>query len=108
MRADCLLRNLAGHLVSINRITDARANALYWRGPLNPKEKGPSPHADLVSGLIAPMQKALAEQEGTQGRSVEATKIRLETATSMERNLRERRLKVGLVVYRKTHAVKAA
>jgi len=50
----------------------------------------------------------LTEQEGTQGRSVEATKIRLETATSMERNLRERRLKVGSSVYRKTHAVNAA
>ena len=48
------------------------------------------------------MQKALAEQEGTQGRSVEATKVRLETATSMERNLRERRLKVGMVVFWKT------
>ena len=54
------------------------------------------------------MQKALADEEGTQGRSVEATKIRLETATSMERNLREGRLKVGIVVYRKTHAVNAA
>ena len=50
------------------------------------------------------MQQALAHQEGTQGRSVEATKVRLETATSMERNLRERRLKVGMVVYRLTRA----
>lgn len=53
------------------------------------------------------MQRALAQQEGTQGRSVEATKVRLETATSMERNLRERRLKVGMIVYRKTHNTNA-
>jgi sarcosine/dimethylglycine N-methyltransferase len=50
---------------------------------------------------IKAMQHALAQEEGAQGRSVEATKVRLETATSMERNLRERRLKVGMVVYRK-------
>lgn len=54
------------------------------------------------------MQQALAHQEGTQGRSAEATKIRLETATSMERNLRERRLKVGMVVYRRAHDPAAA
>ena len=54
------------------------------------------------SANMKAMQQALAQQEGTQGRSVEATRIRLQTATSMERNLRERRLKVGVVVYRKT------
>jgi SAM-dependent methyltransferase len=54
------------------------------------------------------MQQALAQQEGTQGRSVEATRVRLQTATSMERNLREGRLKVGMVVFRKTRATKAA
>jgi hypothetical protein len=53
------------------------------------------------------MQQALVQQEGTQGRSIEATKVRLETATSMERNLRERRLKVGMVVFRKTQDVNA-
>lgn len=52
---------------------------------------------------IKAMRQALAQQEGNQGRSVEATKVRLQTATSMERNLRERRLKVGMVVCRKTH-----
>ncbi len=57
---------------------------------------------------IKAMQQALAQQEGTQGRSIEATKVRLETATSMERNLRERRLKVGMVVFRKTQDVNAA
>lgn len=54
------------------------------------------------------MQQALAQQEGTQGRSVEATKVRLQTATSMERNLREGRLKVGMIVYHKTHDTNAA
>lgn len=48
------------------------------------------------------MQQALAQQEGWQGLSVEATHVRLQTATSMERNLREGRLKVGMIVYRKT------
>jgi len=57
---------------------------------------------------IKAMQQALAQQEGTQGRSVEATKVRLQTATSMERNLRERRLKVGMIVYRKAHDGNAA
>jgi ubiquinone/menaquinone biosynthesis C-methylase UbiE len=52
---------------------------------------------------IKAMRQALAQQEGTQGRSVKATEVRLQTATSMERNLREGRLKVGMVVYRKTH-----
>ena len=57
---------------------------------------------------IKAMQQALTQQQGTQGRSIEATKVRLETATSMERNLRERRLKVGMVVFRKTQEVDAA
>jgi len=52
---------------------------------------------------IKAMQQALAQQEGALGLTVEATKVRLQTATSMERNLREGRLKVGMVVYRKTH-----
>jgi ubiquinone/menaquinone biosynthesis C-methylase UbiE len=52
---------------------------------------------------IKAMRQALAQQEGTQGRSVEATHVRLQTSTSMERNLREGRLKVGMVVCRKTH-----
>jgi SAM-dependent methyltransferase len=43
---------------------------------------------------------ALAQQEGADGRSVEATRTRLATATSMERNLREGRLLVGMIVYR--------
>jgi SAM-dependent methyltransferase len=47
------------------------------------------------------MQKALAQEEGTQGRSVDVTRTRLQTATSMERNLRERRLRVAMVVYRR-------
>lgn len=43
---------------------------------------------------------ALAQQQGADGRSIEATTTRLATATSMERNLREGRLQVGLIVYR--------
>lgn len=54
------------------------------------------------------MEEALSQQEGTQGRSIDATKVRLQTATSMERNLRERRLKVGMVVYRKRRDTNAA
>jgi hypothetical protein len=54
------------------------------------------------------MQQALAQQEGTHGRSVDVTRIRLRTATSMERNLRERRLQVVMVVYRRTPNMNAA
>jgi hypothetical protein len=54
------------------------------------------------------MQQALAREEGTQGRSVDATRTRLQTATSMERNLRERRLQVAMVVYRRTRNITAA
>jgi ubiquinone/menaquinone biosynthesis C-methylase UbiE len=43
---------------------------------------------------------ALAQQAGADGRSVDATRTRLATATSMERNLREGRLQVGMIVYR--------
>ncbi len=45
---------------------------------------------------IATWQQALADARGAQGRSIEATKARLRTAISMERNLRERRLSVGM------------
>jgi len=54
------------------------------------------------------MQQALAQEEGTQGRSVDVTRRRLQTATSMERNLRERRLQVAMVVYRRTRNLNAA
>lgn len=54
------------------------------------------------------MQQALAQQEGTHGRSVDVTTTRLRTATSMERNLREGRLQVVMVVYRRTRDTKAA
>jgi hypothetical protein len=43
---------------------------------------------------------ALAQQQGADGRSIEALTTRLATATSMERNLREGRLQVGMIVYR--------
>lgn len=46
-------------------------------------------------------QEALAQKKGADGLSVEATDVRLRTAVSMERNLREGRLKVGMVVCRK-------
>jgi cyclopropane fatty-acyl-phospholipid synthase-like methyltransferase len=49
-------------------------------------------------------QEALARQQGADGRSVEATSTRLATATSMEQNLREGRLRVGMIVYR--HSVR--
>lgn len=52
---------------------------------------------------IQALRQALAQQEGAQGRSVEANQVRLQTATSMERNLRARRLQVGMVVCRQTH-----
>jgi len=45
------------------------------------------------------MQQALAQEQGTHGRSVEVTRVRLQTATAMERNLRERRLQVAMAVY---------
>ena len=54
------------------------------------------------------MQQALAQEEGTQGRSVDVTRMRLQTAASMERNLRERRLQVAMVAYRRTRDVNAA
>ncbi len=44
---------------------------------------------------------SLEEQQGAEGRSREATSVRLATATSMERNLREGRLQVAMMVYRK-------
>ena len=49
-------------------------------------------------------QEALAQHKGADGLSVEATDVRLRTAVSMERNLREERLKVGMVVCRKKAA----
>jgi sarcosine/dimethylglycine N-methyltransferase len=49
-------------------------------------------------------QEALEQQRGAEGRSVEATQTRLRTATSMERNLRERRLLVGMLVCRRREA----
>jgi ubiquinone/menaquinone biosynthesis C-methylase UbiE len=52
---------------------------------------------------IQAWQQAVAEQRGTEGRSVDVTEARLRTAVSMERNLREGRLQVGMVVCRKTH-----
>jgi ubiquinone/menaquinone biosynthesis C-methylase UbiE len=52
---------------------------------------------------IKALRQALAQQEGAQGRSVEANTVRLQTATSMERNLREGRLQVGMIVCRKMH-----
>jgi hypothetical protein len=57
---------------------------------------------------IKAMQQALAQEEGTHGRSVDVTRMRLQTATSMERNLRERRLQVAMVVYRRTRDMNAA
>ena len=50
---------------------------------------------------IQAWQQAVAEQRGTEGRSVDVTEARLRTAVSMERNLREGRLQVGMVVCRK-------
>ena len=46
-------------------------------------------------------QQAMAQQRGAEGRSIDATEARLRTARSMERNLRERRVQVGMVVCHK-------
>jgi MPBQ/MSBQ methyltransferase len=54
------------------------------------------------AGNIAAFTKALEEQRGAEGRSMQATEARLNTAISMERNLREGRLRVGMVVCRKS------
>jgi hypothetical protein len=54
------------------------------------------------------MQQALAQEEGTQGRSVDVTRMRLQTATSMERNLRERRLQVVMAVFRRARDMSSA
>jgi ubiquinone/menaquinone biosynthesis C-methylase UbiE len=67
-------------------------------GPLvDQSEMGRQHHEANIKGL----RQALAQQEGAQGRSVEANTVRLQTATSMERNLREGRLQVGMIVCRK-------
>lgn len=58
-------------------------------------EAGRQYHASNVQAW----QQAVAQQRGAEGRSVEATEARLRTAISMERNLREGRLQVGMVVY---------
>jgi hypothetical protein len=50
---------------------------------------------------IQARRQALTQQEGTQGRSVDATQVMLQTGIAMERNLREGRLQVGMVVCRK-------
>ena len=47
---------------------------------------------------IQTRRQALAQQQGAEGLSVEATDARLRIAISMERNLREGRLQVGMVV----------
>jgi ubiquinone/menaquinone biosynthesis C-methylase UbiE len=68
-------------------------------GPcVDQSETGRQHHEANVQAL----RQALAQQEGAQGRSVEANTVRLQTATSMERNLREGRLQVGMIVCRKT------
>jgi len=46
-------------------------------------------------------QRAVTQQRGSEGRSVDVTEARLRTATSMERNLREGRLQVAMVVCHK-------
>jgi ubiquinone/menaquinone biosynthesis C-methylase UbiE len=50
---------------------------------------------------IQTRRQALAQQQGAEGLSVEATDTRLRTSVSMERNLREGRLQVGMIVCRK-------
>jgi hypothetical protein len=50
---------------------------------------------------IQAWQQAVAQQRGAEGRAVDATAARLRTAISMERNLREGRLQVGMVVCHK-------
>jgi ubiquinone/menaquinone biosynthesis C-methylase UbiE len=50
---------------------------------------------------IQTRRQALAQQQGAEGVSVEVTDARLRIAISMERNLREGRLQVGMIVCHK-------
>jgi ubiquinone/menaquinone biosynthesis C-methylase UbiE len=50
---------------------------------------------------IQTWRQALAQQRGAKGLSVDVTEARLRTSVSMERNLREGRLQVGMVVCHK-------
>jgi MPBQ/MSBQ methyltransferase len=52
--------------------------------------------------IIKALRQASAQQEGEQGASAEVTNVRLQTSISMERNLREGRLQVGMFVCRRT------
>ena len=64
-------------------------------GPfVDQSEAGRQYHAANVQAW----QQAVAQQRGAEGRSIDATESRLRTAISMERNLREGRLQVGMVV----------
>lgn len=81
---------------------DACASRLTQRGltvgPLaDESEAGRRYHAANIQAW----QQTVAQQRGTEGRSVDVTEARLRTATSMERNLREGRLQVGMVVCHK-------
>ncbi len=52
---------------------------------------------------IVARRSALDQGHGSEGLSADATDVRLVMSVSMERNLRERRLQVGMVVCRKMH-----
>ena len=52
-------------------------------------------------GNVSTFRAALEEQRGEAGLSVEVLKDRLGQAQAMERNLREDRIKVGMLVCRK-------
>lgn len=52
-------------------------------------------------GNVNAFRAAYAQQQGAQGLSAEVTEVRLRIAQSMELNLREERLKVGMLVCRK-------
>jgi hypothetical protein len=88
------------HALDMNHMGGlAATDALAEMAHLHPAQQV----LDVGAGVGGPARRlALAQQEGTQGRSVEATNVLLQTGMSMERNLREGRLQVGMVVCRKT------
>ena len=85
-------------LEQLDACTSRLAKLGLTAGPfVDQSEAGRQYHA----ASIETRRKALAQQQGAEGLSVEATDTRLKTSISMERNLRERRLLVGMMVCHK-------
>ncbi len=82
-------------LETLDACTARLARLGLTAGPfVDQSEAGRQYHA----ASIETRRQALARQQGAEGLSVEATDAKLRLAISMERNLREGRLQVGLVV----------